>query len=1019
MNFYGEIVRHRKALFFTVALLAAAGVAAITSMPVSLFPDITFPRIVILADNGEQPAERMMSEVTIPLEGLASSLQDVRLVRSVTGRGSTEISIDLDWGANVEETVQSLQGRIQDIHNVLPAAAEIQVQQMRVSVFPIQGYSLTSDKRSLVELRDLALYTIRPALLQVKGIAKIEVTGGDVREYRVTVDPQKLAGYGLGVGQVSDAIAKSNIVASTGILDNNYQMYLSLVVERLASVGDIGSVVVAVQNGVPIHLADVATVAPSVADQFIRTTAHGRQAVLINVIKQPAGSTVQIGQDVDSALARLKLPSDVRFENFYDQSDFINSSISSTRDSIIIGVVLAMIVLLIFLQSWRVTLVIAVVVPVTIAMTFFFLNVAGFSINIMTLGGIAAAVGLIIDDSIVVIEHIFTRFNKARAAVSGSESAFTAAARMSLHELMPAIIGSTASTLVIHIPLAFLSGVTGAFFASLSITMVFALLISFLLSISLAPLLALIVIREKDIDRELEREHKRDRAGGWYERLLAWLLRHSWVVIPFALLVFIATWLIYSRVGSGFMPDMDEGAFVIDYESPPGTSLDETNRMLAEMERMMMKVPEVESYSRRTGTQLGFFLTEPNSGDILVKLKKDRSRPIDQVIADIRVKIESSQPALRVDFGQLMQDVIGDLTNSPSPIEIKLFGSDSRVLQAKAEEITGLIEKVPGVVDAFNGIVITGPSFVLNLDPQRTAQAGFDATEVAAQLETIMRGSVGSTVQQGEKLVDIRVRYPDAYRRDIDLISGVRLVNQKGIAIPLTSIATIAKSTGQPELHREGLRRMVAVTARITGRDLGGTIADIKSRLAAKLVVPPGMSIEYGGLYQTQQESFKGLVMVALAAFGLVFIVLLIEFGEFAAPVSILVINLLSLLGVVGALWVTGVTLNISSLVGTIMVIGIVAENAIFILHEMKHLRAGGMTLELALIHASKLRRRPILMTTMAAVLALLPLSLGIGAGAQMQQPLGIAVIGGFSVSSLLLFFGLPVVYRLIKGKRG
>ncbi|MEP7220936.1 MAG: efflux RND transporter permease subunit, partial [Bacteroidota bacterium] len=506
---------------------------------------------------------------------------------------------------------------------------------------------------------------------------------------------------------------------------------------------------------------------------------------------------------------------------------------------------------------------------------------------------------------------------------------------------------------------------------------------------------------------------------GWYEGWLAWLLRHSWVVIPFALLVVIATWLIYSQVGSGFMPDMDEGAFVIDYQSPPGTSLDETNRMLAEMERLMMKVPEVESYSRRTGTQLGFFLTEPNSGDILVKLKKDRSRPIDQVIDDIRGKIESSQPALRVDFGQLMQDVIGDLTNSPSPIEIKLFGSDSRVLQAKAEEIAGLIEKVPGVVDAFNGIVITGPSFVLNLDPQRTAQAGFDATEVAAQLETIMRGSVGSTVQQGEKLVDIRVRYPDAYRRDIDLISGVRLVNQKGIAIPLPSIATITKSTGQPELHREGLRRMVAVTARITGRDLGGTIADIKSRLAAKLVVPPGMSIEYGGLYQTQQESFRGLVMVALAAFGLVFIVLLIEFGEFAAPVSILVINLLSILGVVAALWVTGVTLNISSLVGTIMVIGIVAENAIFILHEMKHLRAGGMTLELALIHASKLRRRPILMTTMAAVLALLPLSLGIGAGAQMQQPLAIAVIGGFSVSSLLLFFGLPVVYRLIKGKRG
>ncbi|MBS1912234.1 MAG: efflux RND transporter permease subunit [Bacteroidetes bacterium] len=1018
MNFYGQIVSRRKALFFTVTLLAAAGIAVMTSMPVSLFPDITFPRIVILADNGEQPAERMMSEVTVPLEGLASSLQGVRLVRSITGRGSTEISVDLDWGANVEETLQSLQGRLQDVRNVLPATVAIQAQQMRVSVFPIQGYSLTSDRRSLVELRDLALYTIRPALLQVKGIARVEITGGDVREYRVTVNPEKLAGYGLGVRQVSDAIARSNIVASTGILDNNYQMYLSLVVERLASVNDIGAVVVATRNGVPVHLSDVAVVSPSVADQLIRTTAHGHPAVLINVIRQPAGSTVQIGTDVDSVLAGIRLPSDVHFENFYDQSDFINSSISSTRDSIVIGVVLAMIVLLVFLRSWRVTIVIAVVVPVTIAATLLCLNAVGFSINIMTLGGMAAAVGLIIDDSIVVIEHIFARFNTVRDDVRVAESAFGAAARLSLHELMPAIIGSTASTLVIHIPLAFLGGITGAFFASLSITMVFALVLSFLLSISLAPLLASVVIRERDIERELKRQERRSGTGGWYERWLGWLLRHSWTVIPFALVMFAATCLVYSQVGSGFMPDMDEGSFVLDYESPPGTSLDETNRMLTQVEQILMKTPEVESYSRRTGTQMGFFLTEPNRGDYLVKLRKERSRSIDLVIDEVRTKIESSQPALRIDFGQLMQDVIGDLTNSPSPIEIKIFGSDSRILQAKAEEITRLIENVPGVVDAFSGIVITGPSFVVNLDPERAARAGLDATEVAAQLETIMRGSVGSTVLQGEKLVDIRVRYPDEYRHDIDLLSGVRLVNQQGIAVPLTSIATITKSTGQPELHREGLRRLVAVTARITGRDLGSTIADIKSRLAGHLTIPAGISIEYGGLYQTQQESFRGLVLVALAAFGLVFIVLLIEFGEFSAPVSILIINLLSLLGVVGALWITGVTLNISSMVGTIMVIGIVAENAIFILHEMNHLRAGGMTLDRALIGASRLRRRPILMTTMAAVLALLPLSLGIGAGAQMQQPLAIAVIGGFSMSSLLLFFGLPMVYRLIGGRR-
>jgi multidrug efflux pump subunit AcrB len=437
--------------------------------------------------------------------------------------------------------------------------------------------------------------------------------------------------------------------------------------------------------------------------------------------------------------------------------------------------------------------------------------------------------------------------------------------------------------------------------------------------------------------------------------------------------------------------------------------------MLAGVEALLMRTPEVEAYSRRTGTQLGFFLTEPNTGDILVKLRRDRSRSIEEIIDEIRRKIEATQPALRVEFGQLMQDIIGDLTNSPSPVEIKLFGSDTKLLEEKAREVTALIERVPGVVDAFDGIVIAGPSLIIDLDPQRTALAGLDAADVAGQVETMMRGSVSSQIQQGEKLVDIRVRFPEGYHRDADRIAALDLMSPRGTPVPLSSIATIVRTPGEPELNREGLRPLVAVTARIDGRDLGSTIADIRREVAAKVAMPAGVSLEYGGLYQTQQESFRGLMLVAIAAFGLVFIVLLAEFGEFAAPLAIFISTILSLLGVAAALWVTGMTLNISSLVGTIMVIGIVAENAIFILHEVKLLRAGGMGMDEALVHASSLRRRPIVMTTMAAVLALLPLSLGIGAGAQMQQPLAIAVIGGFSVSSIILFFGLPGLYRLLR----
>jgi CzcA family heavy metal efflux pump len=1023
MNLFAYVRRHARAFLFTVAVLVLSGIAATLNLPVSLFPDVTFPRIVILADDGEQPAERMMVRVTKPLEEVASSVPGVRSVRSVTGRGSTEISIGLTWGSNVLQTLQLLEGRIENIGNDLPRSAAVQAEQMTVSVFPIAGYSLTSDTRSLVDLRDIALYQIRPALMRVPGVSRVEVTGGDTRELLLKVRPADLAARHLNIRQVADAVDKTNLVAASGFLDNNNQIYLSIVSGLIVTVDDINAIVVSAQNGVPIRVQDVADVAPSVADKYIRTTAHGQDAVLINVMKQPTGSTVQIGQDVVAALQTLHLPADIRFENFYDQADFIRSSILSTRDSIVIGVLLAMVVLLVFLRSWRISVVIFLVVPATIAATLLCLYAVGLTINIMTLGGIAAAVGLIIDDSIVITEKIFVEY-AIHSRISPSEagpgtSVFVTAASASLRGLMPAIIGSSASTIVINIPLAFLGGVTGAFFASLSATMIFALLISFFFSITLAPLLASFVLREVDFYHELQRQGRRSLLAEWYERVLSRLLRYRWMMVPAALAIAALTFVIFEQLGSDFMPQMDEGTFVLDYNSPPGTSLNETNRMLLAVEQILLDTPEVESYSRRTGTQLGFFLTEPNNGDFLVKLKNQRTRNIEEVISDVRDRVETAQPALRIEFGQLMMDVIGDLTNNPSPIEIKLFGDDAHELEKSATEVRRVIETVPGVVDPFDGIVISGPSFIIHVDPLRSQLAGLSAAEVRDEIETMIRGTAESSIQKGEKMIAVRTRFPDEYRTDVNLIARLRLTNPSGVLVPLSTIATIEKTAGQPEIHRDGLRQMVAVTARISGRDLGSTIAEIKSRLFSGVHFPPNLTVEFGGVYQTQQESFRGLVLVALAAFLLVFIVLLFEFGEFAVPISIFLVNILSLVGVAAALWMTGVRLNISSLVGMIMIIGIVAENAVFVMHEVKLVQAAGDNLDNALIRALRVRARPIVMTTLAAVCALAPLSLGIGAGAQMQQPLAIAVIGGFSTSSFLLFFGLPVIYRLMKGRAG
>jgi CzcA family heavy metal efflux pump len=1016
VNLVSWVDRYRKAVLFLAAIVIVFGVALAPHMPVSLFPDITYPRIVLLVDNGEQPAERMMIEVTKPLEEAVNAVPGVVLVRSRTSKGSAEISIGLDWKTDVLQALQLIQGRIANIRNTLPAEAQIQAEQMTVAIFPIQGFSLTSDSISLADLRDIALYQIRPVLLRVPGVTRIEVTGGETREFQVTIAPDRLASYRLSAGEVADAVERANRIGASGLLSSNHELYLSIVSGALGSVADIEKVVVAMRGDAPVRVSDVASVRPGVADSYIRTTAHGRDAVLINIIKQPTGSTVQIGKDIRRQLATIRLPAGIRFETFYDQSDFINRSIRNTRDSIIIGIILAMVVLLIFLGSGRITLVMAIVVPATLAATIIALRLFGQTINIMTLGGIAASIGLIIDDAIVVVENTFTQFRAGLSAANEAER-FLAAAAASVRELLPAIVGSTSCTIVILIPLLFLRDVTGAFFRPLALTMMLALAFSFLFSITLAPLVASFVLRERDIEHEAAKERSRPLLWPAYERTMRAFLARRVFAVPVAIAILAVTVALYARIGSGFMPEMDEGAFVLDYNAPPGTSLDETNRMLEHVERILMSVPEVEAYSRRTGTELGFFITEPNSGDFCIKLKNRRSRGIEEIIADVRARVESSEPALQIEFGQLMMDVIGDLVNGPSPIEIKLFGDNTPALHEKAREVATLIAGVPGVVDVFDGIVISGPSLTIRVDPLGAAKAGFDAAAVEEELGAMMQGRAGSVIPYGEKVLPVRVRYPDAYRTDMDRVEHATLINPEGVPVPLADIATFRRTGGEAELNREGLRQVVSVTARIEGRDLGHTVADVQRVLARSLVLPKGIALAYGGVYQTQRESFQSLLVAALAAVLLVFLILLFEFREFTVPLSVLIVDALSMLGVFAALWLTRVTFNISSFVGVILIIGIVAENAIFVMHSTRIYRGQGKSLDDALVLACRVRTRPILMTTLGAVLAFLPLALGIGTGAQMQQPLAIAVIGGFSVSSLLLFFALPVVYRLLKGR--
>ena len=1007
MRLFDIISSHRKAVFFLAAVLSIGGIVSLFQMPISLFPNIDFPRIVMIADNGEEPADRMMIEVTRPLEEAARAIPGVVRVQSATSRGSSEISVNLSWGTDIIQALQLIQGRVASIRNELPSTVSIDIERMNATVFPVEGFSLTSDSLDLVQLRDLAYYVIRPALVRINGIAEVQVVGGKQREFLVTVNPQKLQSYGLSVEDVSSAITKTNFVSSTGLAERNYQIYLTLVDGLYTGLDAIRNTVVDFKNGTPITINDVATVQPSEKIEYIRVTADGKQSVLINVIRQPGGNTVAIGQQVRAELANLKqvIPAGVRIKYFYDQGDFISSSIGSARDSIVIGIVLAILVIFVFLRSFHIGSVAIITVPAVFATTALLLYAIGYSLNIMTLGGIAAGVGLVIDDNVVMIENIFRnmRYEKENIRRAIAES---------MRELLPAIFGSSFASIIVFVPFAFLYGVTGAFFKPLAVTMAISLAVSMVYSLTFVPLLSESFIRQKDVELEVAREEKsKHTIARMYDSTLRVLLRRSYLGPVLALVVLGGTFLLYSGIGSDFMPKMDEGSFVLDYTSPPGTSLDETNRMLTHVEKIIMSIPEVDSYSRRTGTQMGFFITEPNTGDFLVRLKNSRSHSVFDIIDDVRQKVESTEPALRIDFMQAMQDLIGDLTTEPAPIVIKVFGPTQDIIEQKAKQIADLVQTIPGVVDVFNGIVISGPSIVVHPDPVLTARAGLTMSDVQVQLRTVMQGSADTYVLKGEKLIGVRVRYPDKFHTMLQDIEEVRLKSSNGFYVPLNTIAKVEVLKGQSEVDRENLKMMVPVSARISGRDLGTTVADIKKVLQANLILPQGVTYTFGGQYQSQQESFLSLLYVLIAASLLVIALMVIEFDSFSIPVAVFSTNLTSLFGVLLALVITGITFNISSFVGMIMMVGIVHENGVFIVHMIQEIgKKKGYTID-SVIEATKVRARPILMTTFAAVFALMPLALGIGAGAQMQQPLAVAVIGGFLLSSFLLLFELPMLY--------
>ena len=1007
MSFVTSVQAHRRSVIFLLALLAISGLVVTWQLPVALFPQVDFPRIVISLDAGDRPAERMTSEVTVPVESAVRSVPGLRSIRSTSSRGSAEISVNFDWGADMISAMLQVESAVNQTLGDLPAGTKFEVRRMDPTVFPSIAYSLTSAKRSAVELRDMAYYQLRPLLSSVTGVARVQVFGGAEAEYRVTIDPARLEAHGLTLADVGKALSSANTISAVGRMEDHYKLYLTLVDNRVTDAGQLGATVLQKGPAGLVRVSDVAVISLGTLPQWTRVTAEGRDAVIFQVYQQPDGNTLQIARDVRAKLDvyRAQLGRDVKIANWYDQSELIVASATSVRDAVLIGIFLAGGVLLLFLRNGKITLIAMGCVPVVLAATVLFLKALHGSFNIMTLGGMAAAVGLIIDDAIVMVEHIVRRLRdqpgRHRGVVWSAAAEFT----------VP-LVGSSLSTIIIFAPLAFLSGVTGAFFKALSLTMAVSLVISFLVAWLAVPVLADYFLEAKDAAQK-EGGPFTERVHHWYGRLMRRILARPALVLLGVVPLLVAAGLAYRQVGSGFMPTMDEGGFILDYRAVPGTSLSETDRLLRQVETILRAVPEVETYSRRTGLQLGGGLTEANEGDLFVRLKPRPRREIEDVIDDVRRQVEKKVPGLEIEMMQLMEDLIGDLTAVPQPIEIKLYSDDVGLLRATAGRVAQAIGRIPGVVDIKDGVVLAGDAVTIVVDRNQAALEGMDPDAVTEAVKALLDGTVAATkMEEGPKLVGIRARIPENFRHTADELGALRLRAPDGHFFPLRRVATVSAVTGQPQVSRDDLKRVLPVTGRITGRDLGSTIADVQRVLREPGLIPAGVYFALGGTYSEQRKAFSGLLTVFGAAVALVFLLLLFLYERFRTALAMLGCTLLALSAVTIGLWLTHTELNISSMMGMTMIVGIATEVAIFYVSELYSLPAE-LAPHVALVQAGLNRMRPIAMTTFAAILALLPLALGLGAGSAMQQPLAIAIISGLLLQMPVVLVVLPVLLSL------
>ncbi|HEY4734370.1 MAG TPA: efflux RND transporter permease subunit [Gemmatimonadaceae bacterium] len=1022
-SLFDLLAAQRRFVYLLVGLLSAGGIYGALRLPSAIYPELAFPRILIVAEGSSLGARQMLFSVSRPIEEAVSIVPGVARVRSRTIRGATEISVTFSDNTDMTYALQQVQARVNQARTSLPNDLDVEVERMTPSLFPIVSYNLEGGDPAT--LYDIARYQLKPLISRVPGVGRVDVQGSDVREIEVVADPARLAAQRLTYDDLANAIKEATGVSAIGRLPQDYKQYLIVAAQEAHTAEDIAAIVV----GHGLRLRDVATVTLGTEDHVRIISGDGKPAALLNITRQPGGNTLEIVDSVASMARSVKssLPPGVTLKAVYDQGALVRDAMKSVRDAMIIGAILAVIILLLFLQHARITAISASSIPLTLAISVFAMYLIGQTFNLMTLGAMAIAIGLVIDDSVVITENIVRhlRLNANRHE----------AIREAVQELIWPVTTSTLTTVVVFLPLRLLKGVVGQFFAALSITLTIAVLVSLVLALTIIPLMADQFLTAADAESDVEEGSEQPLGGGRgflrrvsarlndlsvrYQRSLDRVLHDTRRVMITGAILIVAGVIAQRFVGTGFLPEMDEGAFVLDYFTPGGTALAETDRQLHIVERILAETPEIEGTSRRTGAELGLFATEQNTGDVVARLKPPgrRSRSIFDVIDDVRVRVESAVPRLRIEFVQILSDVINDLAGAARPVEIKLYGPDLERLEAYAKSIEPKIGAVEGVEDLYNGVSEPSAELDMRVNQAESNRVGLTPQAIADAAMGALLGAPAGEVRLEDRSIGVRVRAPDSVRFDRSALNALPIVStQTGSPIPLGTLATFEPVETRAELLRENQQQMIAMTSDVSDRSLGTVIGDVKKVLAAQ-PPPTGIRLELGGQYASQQDAFRGLLLVLGLAAASVVAVMVLQFQSFVEALIVLLAAPLSFVGAIGLLLITGTPLNVSSFMGLILLVGLIVKNGIILLDFTRHRMLAGLPLDEAIVEAARVRLRPSLMTTLCTLFGLLPLALGLGAGSELQKPLALAVIGGLTLSTPITLYVVPTLLVAIRGR--